>query len=95
MLYGASDGSISSNMAIQLYHLTGWIPEVVFMRDITNHEFLWEMLSSNFREGNIMLGFGIKDIPSHEQISLNKSSVKSKVSGLIKNHAYTVLIFVD
>lgn len=82
-------------MAIQLYHLTGWIPEVVFIKDITNHDFLWEMLSSNFREGNIMLGFGIKEMSEDEQTPANKHSMKSKENGLILNHAYPVLIFFD
>lgn len=53
------------------------------------------MLSSNFREGNIMLGFGIKDMPLEEQTPANKQSVKSRVSGLVLNHAYTVLIFTE
>ncbi len=57
MLHGTAD--IASNLAIQLYHLTGWIPEVVHLRDIANTDFLWEMLKTNFGEGNIMLGFGV------------------------------------
>ena len=55
------------------------------------------MLKSNFGEGNIMLGFGVSDIPERELISLKEggSFKKSSRTGLIQNHCYTVLIFME
>ena len=80
--------SIRSNPAYEIFHLTGWIPEIVMFDDITNKANLWQRLYSNFFEGNIMVCLGtanIKDPYAQHEAILSRST------NLIKDHSYSVI----
>jgi hypothetical protein len=80
MLYGGQSLSLKSNPSYEIYHLTGWIPEVVLFEDISNKSNLWQRLYSNFTDGNIMVCLGtglIKDpfIQANEAVLSRTSSI--------------------
>ena len=43
-----------TNPSIEVYHLTGWIPETVKFKDVPNKDNLWTRMKENFRDGNII-----------------------------------------
>ena len=58
ILYNSSSLQLKSNPAVEIYHLTGWIPEILCFAEITNKANLWQKLLTNFNEGNIMVCLG-------------------------------------
>jgi hypothetical protein len=62
LLYNSSSLILKSNPSIEIYHLTGWIPEILTFEENENKENLWQKLITNFTEGNILLCLGTGSI---------------------------------
>ena len=53
--YGKYYFESSTNPAIEMHHITGWIPETVKFADVSNKANLWNRMKLNFKEGHIIL----------------------------------------
>lgn len=53
-----ASNKIRKNPSYEVYHLSGWCPECLLMEEITNKDNLWDRLTENFLEGNILISFG-------------------------------------
>ena len=42
---------IDSNPCVEVYHLIGWIPEILIISEISVKETLWTRLYQNFNDG--------------------------------------------
>lgn len=80
--------SIRSNPSYEIYHLTGWIPEIVMFEDISNKSNLWQRLYSNFTDGNIMVCLGTGTFIDGVKIHDN---MISSSTNLIQEHSYSVI----
>jgi hypothetical protein len=80
--------SIRSNPSYEIYHLTGWVPEIVMFEDISNKSNLWQRLYSNFTDGNIMVCIGTGILK--DSIKLNENMI-SNSTNLIQEHSYSVI----
>ncbi|RLN48461.1 hypothetical protein BBJ28_00016006 [Nothophytophthora sp. Chile5] len=73
------------NSGIDLFALTGWIPERVPVAELlgspTKEERLWEQLKSAFHYGDCIITMSTGDIPKQE----------AKAIGLVPMHVYAVL----
>ncbi|GMF29494.1 unnamed protein product [Phytophthora fragariaefolia] len=73
------------NSGIDLFALTGWIPERVPVTELidapTKEERLWEQLKSAFHYGDCIITMSTGDIPKQE----------AKAIGLVPMHVYAVL----
>lgn len=71
-----------SNSGTDLWVLSGWIPEQVFLHrgDVTSEQ-LWKRLFTAFRYGDVLLTIGTGNLSEKEQ----------KLLGLISQHDYAVL----
>ncbi|GMF18073.1 unnamed protein product [Phytophthora lilii] len=73
------------NSGIDLFALTGWIPERVPVTELINapskEERLWEQLKSAFHYGDCIITMSTGDIPKQE----------AKAIGLVPMHVYAVL----
>jgi len=77
-LYGKALESIKTSPSFEIFHLIGWIPEIVMLADIANKENLWSRLHQNILDGNIMVALGTSEIqdpidPAAEQ-KISKST---------------------
>lgn len=60
LMYWATDIQIDSltSLPYELYHLCGWIPEIIVLKDYSQEKHdLWSKLTKNFENGSIMIGF--------------------------------------
>lgn len=57
-LYGCNLKRLSSIPSIEIYHLCGWIPENIVVKDVNSLPNLWSRLIQNFEENNIMISLG-------------------------------------
>ncbi len=55
-LYGSCE--IETSPCYEVYHLSGWCPECLLMEEISNKDNLWDRLTENYLEGNIIISFG-------------------------------------
>uniref|UniRef100_M4BYT2 Calpain catalytic domain-containing protein n=1 Tax=Hyaloperonospora arabidopsidis (strain Emoy2) TaxID=559515 RepID=M4BYT2_HYAAE len=73
------------NSGIDLFALTGWIPERVSVAELVdapdNEERLWEQLKSAFHYGDCIITLTTEDLPKPE----------AKAIGLVPMHVYAVL----
>lgn len=71
-----------SNSGTDLWVLTGWIPEQIFLHreDVTSEQ-LWRRLSTAFRHGDVLLTVGTGKLTETEQ----------KGFGLVSQHDYAIL----
>ena len=60
-LYDCKDLLIKTNPSIEIYHLSGWIPELIKFSDINDKLQLFTKISQNFEDGNVLLCLGIND----------------------------------
>ena len=81
-LYNCENFTIKSNPAYEIYHLTGWIPEICLFDNMMNKSNLWNRLYTNYSEGNIILCLGT-------------GILKEEKSYLINEHSYSVLEFKE
>jgi len=79
--YGDCYSKIESNAAIETFHLIGWIPEIVYLVEVSNKTNLWTRLFRNYKEGNFLINFGTLDKISDETIE----------GFLEPNHTYSLL----
>lgn len=70
-----------SNSATDLWILTGWIPEQVFLHDDLELDRLWKRISSGFSYGDVLITMGTGKM----------SSKTEKALGLAGEHDYAVL----
>lgn len=71
-----------SNSGTDLWVLTGWIPEQVFLhQDDVTAEQLWRRLFKRFRHGDVLLTIGTGKLTEREQKEL----------GLASEHDYAIL----
>jgi hypothetical protein len=57
-LYRSEDISFNSNPSIEVFHLSGWIPEVLTLASIGDLVQLYQKISNNYEEGNVLLSLG-------------------------------------
>ncbi|KAF5856093.1 cysteine protease [Aspergillus alliaceus] len=71
-----------SNSGTDLWVLTGWIPEQVFLHndDVTGDQ-LWRRFYKSFNNGDVLLTIGTGELTEREQIEL----------GLVSEHDYAIL----
>ncbi|KJK62111.1 Calpain large subunit domain III [Aspergillus parasiticus SU-1] len=71
-----------SNSGTDLWVLTGWIPEQVFLHndDVTGDQ-LWKRLYRSFHQGDVLLTIGTGELTEREQREL----------GLVSEHDYAIL----
>jgi calpain-7 len=71
-----------SNSGTDLWVLTGWIPEQIFLHheDVTPDQ-LWRRILGAFRYGDVILTLGTGELNKHEE----------RLQGLISRHDYAVL----
>ncbi|KAF7585807.1 cysteine protease [Aspergillus hancockii] len=71
-----------SNSGTDLWVLTGWIPEQVFLHndDVTSEQ-LWKRLYKTFHHGDVLLTIGTGELTEREQREL----------GLVSEHDYAIL----
>lgn len=71
-----------SNSGTDLWVLTGWIPEQVFLHheDVTSGQ-VWKRLFNAFQHGDVLLTIGTGDLTEREQTEL----------GLVSGHDYAIL----
>ncbi|KAI9040087.1 calpain-like protease PalBory [Aspergillus affinis] len=71
-----------SNSGTDLWVLTGWIPEQVFLHseDVTGDD-LWRRFAKAFHQGNVLLTIGTGELTEREQDEL----------GLVSEHDYAIL----
>ncbi|ORY41046.1 cysteine proteinase [Rhizoclosmatium globosum] len=71
-----------SNSGIDLYALTGWIPEQIFINDYKwNAEIQWKRMMSGFKKGRALITLATIDMDEERAIKI----------GLVPTHAYAVL----
>ncbi|KAH8880751.1 cysteine proteinase [Thozetella sp. PMI_491] len=71
-----------SNSATDLYALTGWIPEQIFLQtDDIEPDDTWRRISEAYHQGNALVTLGTGNILPEEQ----------KTLGLVKEHDYAVV----
>ncbi|KAJ3391585.1 calpain 7 [Entophlyctis sp. JEL0112] len=71
-----------SNSGIDLYALTGWIPEQLFVNEANwNADFQWKRILNGFSSGNALITLATIDM----------SNQVSEGIGLVPTHAYAVL----
>lgn len=67
--------------SVDLYGLTGWIPEELYFSSITDSETLWSRVFKGWKQGKV--------IPTVATATCDPST------GLVPNHAYAVLCLVE
>jgi len=86
--------NLRSNPSYEIYHLTGWIPEIMTFDDVSNKVYLWDRLYTNFKEGNIMVCFGTSEFKDGQQKEGSEVYISSSTN-LISVHSYSVLDVVE
>jgi hypothetical protein len=88
-LYNSESFMLKSNPSYEIYHLIGWIPEIILFDSISNKDNLWYRLLSNYTEGNILLCIGTRNKDFiNQELSSNYTINKSN---LVNDHSYAVL----
>jgi len=83
-----------SNSGVDLFSLTGWIPErIMFAKDLSNirdfetsHERAWDRIFSASSFGDCLITVSTERTPENEQI---------ESTGLVTGHAYAVLSVIE
>lgn len=60
-LYNCRDFFLKSNPSCEIYHLSGWIPEVIRFNEINDKAQLFSKISQNFEDGNVLICLGMND----------------------------------
>lgn len=60
-LYNCRDFKLDSNPSCEIFHLSGWIPEVIKFSEIPNKSQLFNKINSNFEDGNVLLCLGVAE----------------------------------
>lgn len=60
-LYNCRDFNFVSNPSCEIYHLSGWIPEVIRFSEINDKMQLFLKISQNFEDGNVLICLGMND----------------------------------
>lgn len=60
-LYDCRNFLIKSNPSCEIFHLSGWIPEVIRFNEISDKMQLFGKISQNFEDGNVLLCLGMND----------------------------------
>lgn len=60
-LYNCRDFNFTSNPSCEIYHLSGWIPEVIRFAEINDKMQLFLKISQNFEDGNVLICLGMND----------------------------------
>ena len=102
-MYGSTLEPMNTNPSFEVFHLIGWIPEVVVINDIANKENLWTRLHQNVLDGNILVSIGTADVDdpidptATQKISASTSNLNRKliVLDLIANHTYALIGIED
>jgi Calpain family cysteine protease len=60
-LYNCRDFKLESNPSCEIFHLSGWIPEIIKFSEIPNKAQLFNKINSNFEDGNVLLCLGVAE----------------------------------
>lgn len=60
-LYNCRDFKLNTNPSCEIFHLSGWIPEIIKFSEIPNKSQLFNKINSNFEDGNVLLCLGISE----------------------------------
>ncbi|OII77076.1 calpain family cysteine protease domain-containing protein [Cryptosporidium andersoni] len=104
-IMGNQYGTVGSNPAVDIFYLTGWIPEmIVITKDNDKYHFfrdLWKKLLVSLKRGECIVSLGTSEF-DYKNIGVEKSnrigSIYEEIaitSGIVSKHAYQVLRMVD
>jgi calpain-7 len=60
-IYNCESMCLKTNPSLEVYHLSGWLPEKIALKDISDKAKLWGRLKENFEDGNVILSIGGED----------------------------------
>ncbi|KAH8740645.1 hypothetical protein FG386_002607 [Cryptosporidium ryanae] len=100
--------SVGSNPAIDLFYLTGWIPETITINSKSakkKNYFLnvWNRIKNSFKNGSCLVALGTNDLNKsnsllEEQKTVNNKIIREEIcnkTGLVTKHAYQLLRMVE
>ena len=60
-LYNSATLQLSTNPSFEIFHLSGWIPEIIKFSEISDKSQLFIKIKQNFEDGNVLLCLGMDD----------------------------------
>jgi len=60
-LYNSTNLQLDTNPSFEIFHLSGWIPEIIKFNEISDKSQLFSKINQNFEDGNVLLCLGMND----------------------------------
>lgn len=89
-LYNCRNLCFKSNPSCEIFHLSGWIPEVIKFSEISDKMQLFSKISQNFEGGNVLLCLGMNEDAFFPVIDFKVKDNKSLVKVIVASSSLIV-----
>ena len=60
-LYNGRDLTLNTNPSFEIFHMSGWIPEIIKFNEISDKMQLFSKINQNFEDGNVLICLGMNE----------------------------------
>mmetsp|Transcript_22491 Transcript_22491/g.19447 ORF Transcript_22491/g.19447 Transcript_22491/m.19447 type:complete len:278 (+) Transcript_22491:1083-1916(+) len=97
-LYSSKTMVIHSNPSMMVFHITGWMPEIIEITEDTNIEYLWQRIIQNYNDDNILINLETKEYDPTSDFGVNEYKLgkfRHQNTNIELNYYYNVIKLVD